>query len=403
MKKSLIFIASFLSIFLISCDKDDISSLQADDFIKYYTNYNEFSGAAVDVTSTGYALLGTAKTLDAGNQFCLLLTDKYGNIVAEPKLYGRAADDKAYCLKALNNGDFIIMGSSLNPVNGKSEGYVIYTDNNGDPVWTRVLTADGNMEVRHFETDGLGKICLTGYLDVAGDGKQILVMALNELDGSNYTNWPTFRPIGVEGDEEGSHLQIMRNGNIVITGRARNSVSGYPIYQSFIIIVNKIGQLLDWIDVTYPKEAASVKIECEATCVQIIDSINFQVLSTIKAAAGSFMSVSRVNLPSRSVLWEKSFNNVGNDDVARKFLMSGNIMYILGTTGTTSTNTAISLITSDGSGNQLSRTDFGMGTQLTSSDFLQTSDGGLIIVGTNANPGSNNSAIALIKTLDNAL
>jgi len=394
MKNNLLLILSVISaVCFLSCDKEDISLKQADNFIKYYTNFTEFTASDVEViANSGYAILGTAETADSGTQICLMRTDEYGNIIDVPKLYGRIDNDIAYCLKVLDNGGFAILGTSVDPVTQVTEGYFICTDNNGEPKFVRELEAPGNMEVRHFDIDDQGRFFITGYFDVIDKGKQVLIIALNS-NGTNY--WPNFRDIGVQGDEEGNHLQIMETDSIVITGRARNSISGSSVYQGFILLVNETGLQIDWIDVAYTGK------ESEGKCVRILDKNNCMVLSTVKSSAGSTISLAKVNLPLRNVMWQESYSTVGSD-VAQTFIFDGDLMYLLGTTGVTAANSAITMITANDTGDQVERSDFGLGTELSGVDFSITPDGGLIIVGTNENPEDNNTSVALIKTFNKA-
>jgi hypothetical protein len=101
-------------------------------------------------------------------------------------------------------------------------------------------------------------------------------------------------------------------------------------------------------------------------------------------------------MDSREVEWAKQFSESGKD-ISRSLLINGSTFYILGTTSITGTNTAISVISTDASGNQKGIYQFGLGTELSGSAFEQTTDGGFIIVGTNKH-SEDDIAITLIKT-----
>jgi hypothetical protein len=389
MNKNLLII-SVIALCCFSCDKEKISTGQAELFIKYYTNYPEFSASDVVITaSSGYAVLGTAKTEDAGTQLCLLITDEYGNSLDSAKLYGKSSDDIAYCLKALVDGGYAVLGTSQNPVTGIMEGYFVRTNSIGDTIWTRSISSSWNMEVKYFDVDANGTFFITGTVGIPGLGKQILVAAIND-DGSEH--WPSYRYIGVTGDEEGTFLQILQDGYLVITGRARNSLSGSSIYQPFILLVNDRGILEDWIEIP------SVN-ELEGVCIRTLDQNNFLVLSTAHGSVGQMINLCSVNFSERIVNWTKNYD-ISGEDIAKSFLISSNSLYILGTkiSASAGNNSAISVITTDFSGNQKARSDFGQGTRLSGVAFVETKDGGLIIAGTNEHPEENNTSVALIKT-----
>jgi hypothetical protein len=343
----------------------------------------------VITASSGYAVLGTAKTEDAGTQLCLLITDEYGNSLDSAKLYGKSSDDIAYCLKALVDGGYAVLGTSQNPVTGIMEGYFVRTNSIGDTIWTRSIRSSWNMEVKYFDVDANGTFFITGTVGIPGLGKQILVAAINN-DGTEH--WPNYRYIGVTGDEEGTFLQILQDGYLVITGRARNSLSGSSIYQPFILLVNDRGILEDWIEIPSGNEL-------EGVCIRTLDQNNFLVLSTAHGSDGQMINLCSVNFSERIVNWTKNYD-ISGQDIAKSFLISSNSLYILGTkiSASAGNNSAISVITTDFSGNQKARSDFGQGTRLSGVAFAETKDGGLIIAGTNEHPEENNTSVALIKT-----
>lgn len=378
---------------IFSCDKEDISSEQTEQFIKYYTNYPEFTAADVEINgNSGYAVLGTAYTEDSGSQMCFFRTDKYGNIISKPKLYGRGNNNKAYCLKVLDNGDFAILGTSLNPETELSEGLFIYTNNEGTPLWTKVLTYEGSpVEPRYFDVNDNGRFFVTGYMDVSPDrgGRQILIMSFDQ--NRNYF----FRYIGVEGEEEGYHLQILDDGKMLITGRARFSNSVSPVYQSYVCTVNQSGLMEEWTDIVYKQ--GNVVLESQGQSIQLIDQSNWIILSTVKTGISTTISLSKFNEDVDAILWQEQYTGTVSE-VAQSCTIDGNTIVILGTTGTTATNKAISLLNVNISGEFESRSSFGDGTALSAMDFVKTNGGGFIIVGSNVIAGGNNTSIALIKT-----
>jgi hypothetical protein len=388
--KNLLYISIWVSLVIFSCDKEDISPDQADSFVKFYTNFPEFFAADIDKTGdTGYALLGTAKTSFRGTDMCLLRTDEYGNTVDTARLYGRLLDEKAFCLRTLSDGGFAILGSSQNPVTQKSEVLFIRTNSIGDTLWTRTMRVNGNVEARSFEIDAQGTFYLTGYRDdILVKGKDVWLFAINS-DGTY--PWPTARSHGGARDDEGTHMELLSNGYLAITGKTKSSTYGITYNQSFILITNDKGLQDDWIDIK------SENNEEEAVNIINIDGSNCLLLTTSKNTTGSSIVLYKVNIGTRSVEWKRTYEGFGKD-IARSLLVTNNSFYILGNTGTgTTTNSAISIIHTDDSGNQVNRVDFGKGSQLSGSAFQNTEDGGFVLLGTNENPQENNTSVALIK------
>ena len=380
-----LFIALILALSSFACDKQDISEIQAAEFIKYYKNYPEFTAADVTQTGSGYALLGTAKTYNSGTQICLIRTDDYGNSIDSARYYGRSLDDQAYCLQVMDDGGFAILGSSKNPATTNFEVFFIRTDSEGDTLWSRTIGESGNVEAKHCERDSQGSFFMAGYVETIDKSKEVWLFALDK-DGNNL--WPGTKKYGGEKNDEGHHLQILQNGDLVITGRTNSKPNGTLFYHAFILKTNKDGGLNDFNPIT------SLNDE-EGSCIRALDNSNFLILGTSKGTAGSDISLKGVSSDGLVTEWEKTFSGSGND-IGHSMLADGNSIHILGTMGTTGTYTAISLITTDASGNQTQRSDYGLGSQLSASAFEHTSDGGFIILGTN-NYSENNISVALIK------
>jgi hypothetical protein len=396
MKRNLL-ISLLLIITVFSCDQEDVSDNQSGNFVKYYTNYPEFTAADVTKTGSGYAILGTAYTYAVGSELCLLRTDEFGNTVDSARFYGQGVintqpyDEQAYCLQVMADGGFAILGSSKNPLTLKLEVFFIRTDSKGDILWSRTIKESGDVEAKHFEMNSQGSFFMTGYCEVIDLGKQIWWFALDK-DGNNLL--PKARTHGFAYDDEGTHVQILQDGRLIITGRTIFT-SGTVFSQAFVLRTD-----IDLkSDIFCP--IFSSGINEEGNSIRALDNDHCLILCTTTSASGSVISLKQVSLPGLNVDWEKTYGSSGND-IGQSMIKDGNSIYILGTTRTTGTNTAISLITTDASGNQTERSDYGMSSGLSAASFEQTADGGFIILGTN-NYSENNISIALIKTETNTI
>jgi hypothetical protein len=386
--KKFVVISLFISLCLFSCDKDDISSVQMDHFIKYYTNYPEFTAADVVVTSEGYAVLGTAKSIDGGTWISLIRTDEFGNSIDSARIYGRMegdiASNTAYCLKALSDGGFAILGSITNPGTNRRAVYFIRTNSVGDTLWTRTIGRTGNVEAKYFEMNQDESFFMTGYCDSFGKGKEIWWFAIDSAS-RDIRNQRTY---GLASDDEGNHLQILPDGRLVITGYITRSGSR----RAFVIKTHENTVYADIFELPATGNETG-------NSISFLDADNFLVLGTSGSAAASGMSLKNIRMSDteHDVNWSQTYNP-STANVSRSLLMDNQSLYLLGTTSISSSSTSITLITTDLSGNQRSRSDFGMGSGLSASAFKRTSDNGFIIAGTNAHAEENNTSLALIKT-----
>lgn len=87
------------------------------------------------------------------------LSPTKANLIWE-RSYGGTADDRAFTLTAAEDG-YLVAGSSQSQVAGRTVGWILRLDQNGDILWNRTFPADGNGEVRHALnlSDGFLLVC----------------------------------------------------------------------------------------------------------------------------------------------------------------------------------------------------------------------------------------------------
>ncbi|MBN1145304.1 MAG: hypothetical protein JXA72_12815 [Bacteroidales bacterium] len=390
--KGKFFIPTILLLIVFACDEKEISDIQAEQFVKFYKNYSEFSAADVTETSTGYAFVGTSKLDDETTRICLIRTDEYGNSIDSAKYFYRVVadqiyNDRAFCLKTTSDGGFAILGSSRNPVTDKQDVIVIRTDQKGNRIWSHVFSSTGILEARHFEIDDGGSFIITGYAQESDNIKRIWLAA---LDNSGNEPWePKLLSKLAPRDAVGQYVQILSDG-FVITGTSKNNPSYPGIPNVFVLKTTDQGAVND-------QYYLSSNTDEEGNCIRVLDDDHFLVLSTVKTATGTDIALNAVSFTSfpHSVDWRKTYINNGKN-VGCSVFKAGNSIYVLGTTATTASNSAICLIAADASGNQKSHSDFGIASELTAMSFRPVSNGGFIILGTNHH-SDRNTAVALIK------
>lgn len=370
---------------VFACDKEELSDTQSEKFVKYYANFPEFTAADVINYESGYAVLGTALTADSGTQVCLIRTDAEGNSIGPEKVYGREKNDRAYCLKSLPDGGFIIMGSSQHPVTDKLEVMVIKIDPDGEPVWTRFISEPGqNVEAKKFAIGENGSIYLAGYCTTTEKSKEIWVFAIN-ANGNDL--WTSSRTFGYQWDDEASYLSILDDGDLLMTGYISSTGS---VNNAYLLKTDAEGSL----DAFLPLFSSENKEGCS---IIALNNNDFLVLSTRTLGEYHDIALDMIDYGNMAIEWAKSYATPENE-VSKDLILLNNKLYILNTKSTSSTRSLISVVTADASGNKLAVNDFGLSTGLTASSFQTTPDGGFIIAGTNEVTEENNTALTLIKT-----
>jgi len=194
------YILILLPALFLSCERE-ISSEQADSFIKFYGNYLMDEAGDLEVlASGGYAICGTESSESLGKRMVLIVTDEFGNTQQGfPRYYAaEGLETGGSSLIALQGGSggFVLSGYVERPVEGSTgvqkDIFVVRTTAAGDTTWQRSYGSLENEQILHSI-----EMIRSGYL-LAGsqvkDGKSdIMVMGVTEKGdsirlGLNYNN-----------------------------------------------------------------------------------------------------------------------------------------------------------------------------------------------------------------------
>jgi hypothetical protein len=185
---------------LLSCEKE-MSSVQADSFIKFYGNYLMDQAGEVEVLGNGgYAICGTETSESLGKRMVLIVTDEYGNVESGfPRYYvEEGLETGGSSLIALQDGSggYILSGFVERPVTGseqiQKDIFVVRTTPRGDTSWQRSYGSLEDEHVLHSIEMISSGYMLAGYQ--VKDGKSdLMIMGLTvEGDslrlGLNYNN-----------------------------------------------------------------------------------------------------------------------------------------------------------------------------------------------------------------------
>ncbi|MCB8994589.1 MAG: hypothetical protein H6538_03165 [Bacteroidales bacterium] len=154
MKKSLLIIG--LIIILASCAKE-MSDLQTQYFVRFYGAALDDTGSDVGLTADGgYVFAGTSQN-DAGNtDIILVTTDKYGFQTSDPVFYGGDGNESASAILVLNDG-YVVTGSSI--LDGIETFLLVKFGLDGSVLWTSPYVIEGR---------GNDLIALNNQIEVVG-------------------------------------------------------------------------------------------------------------------------------------------------------------------------------------------------------------------------------------------
>ena len=175
----------------------------------------ESSGHTVQQSSDGgFIIVGrTYSIINESFDIYLIKTDGSGN-EQWTKSLGGINHVEGFSLDITSNDEYIICGNKRNSVIGDSDIYLMKTDGNGDSLWTK--TFGGNQFELSYsvkETTDNGYIIL-GETESFGSGKTDFYLIKTDENG-NYEWSQTYG--GVE-DDYGSSLDITSDGGFILCG-----------------------------------------------------------------------------------------------------------------------------------------------------------------------------------------
>jgi hypothetical protein len=183
-------------------------------------------GNSVQQTSDGgYVIVGTTQSFGAGaSDVWLLKTDANGDTLWTRTFGGDSTDIGNFVLQTSDQG-FIITGHTRSFGNGKSDIWLIRTDNNGDTLWTTTFGGISDDEGAHVQFTSDGGYIITGHTKSFGAGG--LDVWLINTNANGDTLWS--RTFGGNDDDWGRSVYQTIDGGYVITG----TTWSYPIESDF--------------------------------------------------------------------------------------------------------------------------------------------------------------------------
>jgi len=417
--KGYLVVLSFLTVFICACDSDEITSVQSDSFIKYYSLNRSNEGTCVtEIPGGGYALLGNTTTDLRGSEICLLLTDAYGNSTQRPKYYGRSKDDRGYCIKSAPDGGFVILGSTEDRINDDKETYLIRTDDFGDTLWTRTFEQfDVTKEITDdegfwFDFSSKGEIVMVGYAirtETAGKSKQIWIYSVDQ-NGNQINSREPITNGGISDVDEARFIQRIDGDNFLITGVSKFlNFSPAASYSFLWFLESDFDTDPNYIEsIDFITENDTSTQSDEGNCLTVIDNNTILLCGSRKQTSGIsdayLCRFNRIfddeNKFNPNLEWIRYYNNGAGSSKATHLLMDATNAYILSTmsSGTDKPST-VSVITAGLEGNNAVYMPIGGASKMVSRNFSFTTDGGFIITGTNTNNDIIDiSSMILIKT-----
>lgn len=376
----LILYSVIVILLVTSCDQDEVSPKQADEFVKYYGGLSTDHGNDVkQLPDGGYFIVGTITVgVNENTDAFRLITDKYGNSEIDVKTFGGPLNDKVSMMQLLPDGGAAVIGTFQRTLTN-SDIWIIRFNNRGDTLWTRTFGTANNDEGYALLVDSDEIVC-TGYTTImSADNvldKQIWMYALSHDDGS--PAWPRERDHGYNKDDEGTSIFKVEDGFIVV-GTTSSLPFGTTSKNIALLKTDRYGL-----------HGLMKAIDCEddeyGKMIQVLPDGNLLVLGTSVniTSNNSDIIISKVDA-SINELSEPVILDGGENETASCFLYKNNRIHILGTTVEPRTDSRrILLIIAGESGENPQYFKYGFRNEFMEGFGMDyTSDGGLVFTGSN--------------------
>lgn len=392
-KSKMIFIIGLL-LSLFACDNLDISSNQAQSFVKLIGSWNTDIGKDVKEFNEGYLILATVTTDKGNTEIVLIQTNKFGNLISngiDTLSSLRGGNNTASKILITDDGGFIVLGTIEDTLNNETDIYLNKFNSSVKSEWEHFISSSSssNEQGNAIQKTSTGYIIAgsTTAQDV-GNGnvlgkKDIFLVKIDDIGNEEWTE-----NYGGSGDEYSSEIILIENGYVVVGTTNSFNEPGQANNNIILVETNLNGGSPDFI--TY----GSSNNDYGESLIKLDDG-GYLILGTVENTEGkSNIYALKVEDNIHNIIWNKEFGTTLNDQ-GFDLLKSSSGFIIVGSKELTS-GSAGYFLQIDDNGNEIienTNTYGGYGQVIYSIEA--TSDGAYIMTGCSGAEG--NEMISLIK------
>jgi len=353
-------------------------------FEKWYGGSSDDCAYSVKQTYDGcYIILGFTSSYGSGkSDFWLIKTDEYGNIKWD-KTFGGIGNDVGFSVKQTKDGGYILTGYTESYGAGNRDVWLIKTDTIGNLLWEETFGDSFDNEAHSVIETYDGGYALTGYSAIVNDAFLWLI----KTDSLGNKEW----------DEKssaysypcGNCLVQNANGGYVICGTMERWYYCWPYWDNDILVKRRssIGtwrMLLTWGIHAWNDHGQSIQITNDGG--YIISGYTEE-----RYGCGGGLWLLRTDSDGE-IIWDKRFGDNHTDKgYSAKQTKDG------GYIATGGTSYDLWIIKTDSLGNKQWEGTFGGGLNDMGHSIQQTQDGGYIVAGFTESFGAGNYDVYLIK------
>lgn len=402
----------------------------------------DFSNSVVHNGDDRFIIAGETHSLGAGNGDALLL-ETTGNPTSNQedkvltKTLGGAASDTGYSITQSGDDGYVFCGATQSFGSGDTDVYLVKSDQQGNEIWSQTFGAAGTQEYcRSVTSTSDGGYILAGYTIRSGtdhdyfaiktdadgndvwikiiggdnidqvydvqqtsDGGYILIggtesfaqtlsdMYLVKMDADGNETW--FKAYNDQGHEMGRSVKQTADGGFILVGSTE-----FAINQSNILVIKTDSAgTEEW------KENIGGAARSYGNAVQLASNGDYIIGGFTTSLGSSSSDMYLVKMRNRTILWGKTFGGPSFDIAADLQESSDGGIIAVGSTGSLGLGQRdVFLVKTDGNGIQEWNQTFGGSRNDDGNSLFQADDGGFVIVGNTEPATPGNHDIFLIRT-----
>jgi outer membrane protein assembly factor BamB len=289
--------------------------------LQWAKSYGDNGTGNVNIAATedGYIIAGTVQVPGNGYDILVTRTDTGGNILWK-KTFGGAQDDYGNAIYRMKNGEYVILGYTLNYGAGGWDAFAMRITGNGTVVWFKTYGTNATDLVNRLVEESDGSIVMTGTTYISGTHNMLLL----KTDFSGNLLWA--KQYNYPGDESGYGIARASNGDyLIVTCAYMSSIDGnvllYRTTPEGILRWSKLYR-----DTHFPGKTYFAGFDVAALPDgNILLAGEWAGTSQENQCDGLFLKVDSIG----SVLSSKTFGGSGTD-FFRKLLLTSDGGYLLG-------------------------------------------------------------------------
>ncbi len=240
--KNIIILFSLL--FFLACDQLDISSNQAESFVKFYGSEGADVGVDVKNFNNGYLILATATSGSGSTDMVLIQTDKFGNLIesaVDTLSSVRGGNNNASELLLTSDGGFVVVGTVNDTLNKHTDIYVGKFSSSAENEWEKVIGTINNEVGTSVKKANSGYI-IAGSTDAEDDGngnnRGFKDIFLVKIDDTGNVEW--MQNHGFEGNDYSGEVIVVENGYLIV-GTTESTLHSQENNNIILLKTNQVG------------------------------------------------------------------------------------------------------------------------------------------------------------------